>query len=82
MIRERGYATDIEECHIGAHCAGVPLFNRSGVWGGMSISAPSSELPVDELPVIGSVLDDAGRRISSALGADTAHRSPGQPASE
>jgi len=82
LIRERGYATDIEECHIGAHCAGVPLFNRSGVWGGMSISAPSSELPVDELPVIGSVLDDAGRRISSALGADTAHRSPGQPASE
>jgi DNA-binding IclR family transcriptional regulator len=81
FVRECGYATDVEERYIGAHCVGAPVFNRYGLLGGMSISAPSSQLPADELPVIGAAVREAAIRISDALGTEDAYWRVAKPAS-
>ena len=70
LIRTRGYATDIGECHIGAHGVGAAIFDRHGLVGGISISAPSSQMPEDEFPTIGGALRDASRELSLELGGD------------
>lgn len=71
VIRSRGFATDIGECHIGAHGVGAAIFDRHGLAGGISISAPSSQMPEDEFPAIGGALRDAARRLTLDLGGDS-----------
>jgi DNA-binding IclR family transcriptional regulator len=70
LIRSRGYATDIGECHVGAHGVGAAIFDRHGLVGGISISAPSGQMPEDEFPAIGGALRDAARKLSLELGGD------------
>jgi IclR family acetate operon transcriptional repressor len=72
LVRKRGYATDIGECYVGAHAVGAAVFNRHGVVGGISISASSSQLPVDALSESGAAVAEAAHTISRTLGGDPA----------
>ena len=68
MIRSRGYATDAGECYVGCNGVAAAVFDRHGLSGGISISAPSDQMPEDEFPTIGRALRDAVRKLSLELG--------------
>lgn len=56
LIRERGYAFDLEERLKGLHCIAVPIRKNETIVGGLSISGPKSRMNGDwlreELPSI------------------------------
>ncbi len=69
-VAGQGYALDVEECDEGLSCAGVPIYDRTGVAvAAMSVSGPSFRLGVDALlgDVVPRALESA-ERISRALG--------------
>ena len=69
-IRARGYSTDMSECYLGCNGVGAAVFDRHGLAGGISVSAPSDQIPEEELAVIGESLRDATRTLSLRLGAN------------
>jgi len=69
-IRERGYATDLEEFEEGLRCIGAPVrdYTRK-VIGAISVSGPANRLTderVDQL--VGPEVDRAGKLLSARLG--------------
>ena len=68
-VRVRGYSTDVGECYIGCNGVGAPVFDRRGVVGGISVSAPADQMPEDDFPLIGRALVDTTNRLSLSLGA-------------
>lgn len=68
LTRERGFATDVRECRIDGHCVAAPIFDHRGIAGAVSISAPSSQIPLDDLPVLASSVVEAARAITQTLG--------------
>lgn len=68
--RARGYAVDDEERTIGMRCVASPVFDAHGeAVAGLSISAPSTRLPVEEVPTVARIVMDGAARLSAALGA-------------
>lgn len=67
--RERGYTLDNEEHEVGIHCIAAPVFSPRGVVAGaVSISAPVSRFPREELLALVPALLETTSQISSELG--------------
>jgi len=67
--RERGYSVDREENEPGVDCVGAPIFDDSGrVIAAISVSVPAERFDDDRMVEIGSLVADAARRVSQALG--------------
>ena len=75
-IRERGYATSLEETDIGAMGVAAPLYDYTGApVAGIGIAAPAARVPPERVPAIASIVLESSRELSRQLGA-----SPKQPA--
>jgi IclR family acetate operon transcriptional repressor len=66
LVRERGYATDLEETTLGGYCFGAPIREHSQVVGAISLSIPSMRCEHQE-KLISAVVSTAAA-ISSKLG--------------
>jgi DNA-binding IclR family transcriptional regulator len=69
LVKELGYAVDDEEWDEGVRCVGAPIFDytRKTV-GGISISAPSARMSMDQLkkdyvPLVKKACEDISRRL-------------------
>lgn len=68
--RARGYSLDDEENEEGIRCVGVPVFDHTGrVIGGISVSAPTFHLSLDDVRRLSPSLRASGRKASEVLGA-------------
>jgi IclR family acetate operon transcriptional repressor len=63
----RGYALDLEENELGAHCVAVPI-PGSLPPAALSVSGPAQRLPVEALPRVGAALIQAAAAVAAALG--------------
>jgi len=69
IVRQRGYAVDLEESVLGLRCVGAPVFDRRGLPGyALSISGPTMRLDDRAIARIGADLARAGLDISRRLG--------------
>lgn len=66
-VRERGYAMDESENQIGGRCVAVAV-QGTALPAGLSVSAPDTQLPLDEVPAVVSQLS----RVAKALTKDLA----------
>lgn len=77
LVRERGYALDIEEQEEGVHCVAVPLLPESGPIAAISVSGPAGRLGVEHRDaVIGhlqTVAADLVAWMDGDLTVDAAH---------
>lgn len=72
LVREHGYAFDLEESAAGICCLGAPVRNVAGrVVAGVSVTAATSEADAGYLAQLVPVVLDTARRMSMRLG----HRS-------
>lgn len=70
VIAARGYALDIEENEVGAHCVAAPIFDGLGdVAGAISISGLASRLPMTTLVELARAIAAENALIGAALGA-------------
>lgn len=68
-IRSRGWATDDEECEMGARCVAAGIYDYTGrIIGGISVSGPTTRLTTDWIPKIAALVVEAGREISGRMG--------------
>lgn len=70
LVRERGYATDLEEFEKGLRCIGAPVrdYTRKVV-GAISVSGPAHRLSDEKIAaVVGPELERAGKALSVRLG--------------
>jgi len=75
-VRKRGFATDIEENELGAHCAAAPIRDRGGdVIGAISISGLASRFPKSQLKDVASLIITEAEKLSGLLGG----RGPSSP---
>lgn len=74
-IRRQGYALDREERELGVRCIAAPIFEITGrCVAALSIAAPSARLPLPlEASPLVSVVQEAARTVSHALGFRTSH---------
>lgn len=69
LTRERGYAIDNGEHQPGLRCVGAPIRNQIGhVFAGISVSAPSWQLPMEEVDELNKVVIYHANLISQRLG--------------
>ncbi len=67
-VRRLGYAVDDEESRDGLRCLAVPIKNREGiVVAALSITAPTSRMPLDRLKVIKDDAVEMAANISSLV---------------
>jgi DNA-binding IclR family transcriptional regulator len=67
--RERGYAIDNSEHQPGLRCIGAPIRNQHGVvFAGISVSAPSWQMPQTEVDELNKVVIYHANLISQRLG--------------
>jgi IclR family acetate operon transcriptional repressor len=79
-IRVRGFAIDDSEESLEIRCVGAAVFDaRTQVIGGISVSAPTFQLSLDDALVLAPAVVAASRMISLALGASPATL-PAEPA--
>ncbi len=69
-IRQRGYATSLEETDHGAMGIAAPVYDRSGQpVAGIGIAAPLTRIPLERVPEVAPLVIDASRQLSARLGA-------------
>jgi IclR family acetate operon transcriptional repressor len=69
-IQQRGFAIDDAENEDNIRCIGTPVFDAAGaVIGGISVSAPTFHLSLDDAVALAPAVMHAGRMISESLGA-------------
>ncbi|WP_168735802.1 IclR family transcriptional regulator [Cohnella fermenti] len=69
LARKQGYAVEDEEGEAGIRCIGSSFFSHDGkLTGAISITALRSELPVQDIPLIGEKVRQAASKISQRLG--------------
>lgn len=69
LTRDRGYAVDEGEHQPGLRCVGAPIRNTSGVvFGAISVSAPSWQLPETEIEELSKVVTYHANLVSQRLG--------------
>ena len=67
--RGRGYAIDDEEKNAGMRCIAAAVFDASGeAVAGLSVSGPSSRMPLSEVDDIAQSVMQAADRLTAALG--------------
>jgi len=67
--KEQGFAVEDEEGESGIRCIGASIFDHEGKQqAAISVTALRSELPVQDIPVIGGKVKDAALAISRHLG--------------
>lgn len=68
-IRERGYATAVDEMEFGLTAVAAPIRNASrSVMASVSVSGPSFRIPEDRVPEIAAAVCRAAAEISRRLG--------------
>jgi DNA-binding IclR family transcriptional regulator len=68
-IRERGYATAVDEMEFGLTAVAAPIRNASrGVMASVSVSGPSFRIPEDRVPEIAAAVCRAAAEISRRMG--------------
>jgi len=68
-VRERGYATDIQEGGLGFCCLAVPIRSHEGkVMAAMSMSGPSVHFDDEGISTFAAAMKDAAAQISARLG--------------
>ncbi|SEJ50160.1 transcriptional regulator, IclR family [Deinococcus reticulitermitis] len=68
-VRAQGYALDDEERELGVRCLATPVHDAArAVVGSLSISAPTSRFPREQVPAMLERVQDASRQISLRLG--------------
>ena len=68
-VRECGYALDDEERELGVRCLAVPVRGEGGeVVAALSVSAPTSRFPKDEVPGMFARVRLASEQLSARLG--------------
>lgn len=71
LVKARGYATDLEEIELNAHCVAAPIWDGLGtIAGAISISGLASRLPLPTLAELAQAIMRETRAISKALGGD------------
>jgi DNA-binding IclR family transcriptional regulator len=75
IVRDRGFALDMEENELGAHCVAAPIHDGLGdIAGSISISGLAIRWSKRRLVELGDVIIKETRAISAMLGAsDGAH---------
>ena len=69
MVREKGYALDLEENENGITCIAAPIFNHTGkVMAAVSISGPTLRMTDDRLDQLKNRMIQTGQKISNRLG--------------
>ena len=69
LTRARGYAIDNGEHQPGLRCIGAPIRNQNGtVFAGLSVSAPSWQMPPEEVEELNKVVIYHANLISQRLG--------------
>ena len=69
QIREKGYATDLEENELGVRCIAVSLRDYSGKSAyAVSISAPRDRMTEERFAELGSIILEAKNQIQHAIG--------------
>jgi DNA-binding IclR family transcriptional regulator len=67
-VKRQGYAMDDEEFAIGARCIATPLRGSSGtVIAAISLSAPSSRLPLERVPEFAALLRETADEFARQL---------------
>jgi DNA-binding IclR family transcriptional regulator len=73
-VRERGYATAVEELEVGLTALAAPIRDAEGaVTASVSVSGPSFRLSVGRLPDVGAAVRRAADEISQRLGWRSRH---------
>jgi IclR family transcriptional regulator, acetate operon repressor len=68
QIRKLGYATNVGELDLHVHAVAAPVMNQEGrPIAALSISCPSSRLPVEKMPLFGEKVIAAARTVSLRL---------------
>jgi IclR family transcriptional regulator, acetate operon repressor len=68
QIRKLGYATNVGELDLHVHAVAAPVMNQEGrPIAALSISCPSSRLPVEKMPVFGEKVVAAARTVTMRL---------------
>lgn len=68
-VRELGYAFEDEEGEIGFRCIGVPLYDSANqAIAAISVAGTTSQISIDRVTKLASILKEAARQISSQLG--------------
>ncbi|KJS87625.1 MAG: hypothetical protein JM58_03700 [Peptococcaceae bacterium BICA1-8] len=69
LVKENGYALDMEEIELGIRCIGVPIRNYTGeVIGAFSCSAPATRVSSEKLNEIIVAVKDTALNVSRRLG--------------
>lgn len=68
LVRERGYALDLEENELGITCIAVPIMDHTGVVAAVSISGPTIRMTEERLEQLHKRMITIGQQISQRLG--------------
>jgi IclR family acetate operon transcriptional repressor len=69
QVAEQGWAVDDEETELGGRCVAAPIFGREGsLIGAISVMGPANRVNPDTISGLSSLVKDAAREISRALG--------------
>lgn len=67
--KSQGYAIEDEEGEYGIRCIGAPIMSHTGsVVAAIGITALRSDLPIENIPLLGVKLRDTARKISAQMG--------------
>jgi DNA-binding IclR family transcriptional regulator len=70
VVRERGYALDLEERQYGIRCVGAPIRDPGGaVVGSISATGPADRFPEGRIATLAELVTATARAISEALAA-------------
>jgi len=68
-VRERGYATLVDELEPGLSVVAAPVFDANGaVVAALTVSGPTTRLPAPKLGLVGRVTIEQAHAISARLG--------------
>ncbi len=68
-VRRLGYATEDEECDVGARCIAAPVFQADGrTVAAMGLAGPRLRLKKSQFPQLAETLVEAAQKLSERLG--------------
>ncbi len=68
-VREKGFATNIEELEYGYHSVAAPVRDREGrITAALSVGGTAHRLTLDRIPALARAVQEAAARVSERLG--------------